>query len=112
MQHEFRFNNELHEVSLERTPKIWTYANHCAHPKEDGRVRIYFEDGTKAWAHVAKVGMQADKRSDILAPTSAYEKGEVVSKSAPNSHHSPSQAQPKPQTRSNTGGWCSGTKSM
>ena len=63
-------------------------------------------------AHVAKVGMQADKRSDILAPTSAYEKGEVVSKSAPNSHHSPSQAQPKPQTRSNIGGWCSGTKSM
>ena len=56
MQHEFRFNNELHEVSLERTPKIWTYANHCAHPKEDGRVRIYFEDGTKARAHVAKVG--------------------------------------------------------
>ena len=56
MQHEFRFNNELHQVSLERTPKIWTYANHCAHPKEDGRVRIYFEDGTKAWAHVAKVG--------------------------------------------------------
>ena len=56
MQHEFRFNNELHEVSLERTPKIWTYSNHCAHPKEDGRVRIYFEDGTKAWAHVAKVG--------------------------------------------------------
>ena len=56
MQHEFRFSNEVHEVTLERTPKIWTFANHCAHPREDGRVRIYFEDGTKAWAHVAKVG--------------------------------------------------------
>ena len=56
MQHEFRFNNEVHEVTLERTPKIWTFVNHCAHPREDGRVRIYFQDGTKAWAHVAKVG--------------------------------------------------------
>ena len=42
--------------SWKRTPKIWTFANHCAHPREDGRIRIYFEDGTKAWAHVAKVG--------------------------------------------------------
>jgi 3-methylcrotonyl-CoA carboxylase alpha subunit len=56
MQHQFRFNSEVHEVTLERTPKIWAFANHCAHPKEDGRVRIYFEDGKKAWAHVAKVG--------------------------------------------------------
>jgi 3-methylcrotonyl-CoA carboxylase alpha subunit len=56
MQHEFRYNGETHEVLLERTPKIWTFANHCAHPREDGRIRIYFEDGSKTWAHVAKVG--------------------------------------------------------
>ena len=57
MQHEFRFNSEVHEVTLERTPKIWTFANHCAHPKEDGRVRIYFEDGT-----VTKVSFSAGDR--------------------------------------------------
>ena len=56
MQHEFRHDGETYDVLLERTPKIWTFANHCAHPREDGRIRIYFEDGTKAWAHVAKVG--------------------------------------------------------
>ena len=56
MQHEFRHDGETYDVPLERTPKIWTFANHCAHPREDGRIRIYFEDGTKAWAHVAKVG--------------------------------------------------------
>ena len=56
MQHEFRYAGETYDVLLERTPKIWTFANHCAHPREDGRIRIYFEDGSKAWAHVAKVG--------------------------------------------------------
>ena len=47
MQHEFRHDGETYDVLLERTPKIWTFANHCAHPREDG---------TKVWAHVAKVG--------------------------------------------------------
>ena len=56
MEHEFRYNGESYDVVLGRTPRIWTYAQHCAHPREDGRLRIYFENGTKAWAHVAKVG--------------------------------------------------------
>ena len=47
MQHEFRYAGETYDVLLERTPKIWTFANHCAHPREDGRIRIYFEDGRK-----------------------------------------------------------------
>ena len=31
MQHEFRYGGETYDVLLERTPKIWTFANHCAH---------------------------------------------------------------------------------
>ena len=30
MQHEFRYAGETYDVLLERTPKIWTFANHCA----------------------------------------------------------------------------------
>ena len=56
MQHEFRVDGEVVEVTVAKQGDDWVLAGNVANILSDGRIKVQMPDGTIHFAHSAKVG--------------------------------------------------------
>lgn len=56
MQHEFRVDGEVVEVTVAKQGDDWVLAGNVANILSDGRIKVEMPDGTIRFAHSAKVG--------------------------------------------------------
>ena len=56
MQHEFRFGDEVVEVSISKQNNQWILSDLEAEIMPDGRIKITNSDNKTTFAHAAKVG--------------------------------------------------------
>lgn len=56
MQHEFRVDGEVVEVTVAKQGDDWVLAGNVANILSDGRIKVEMPDGTIHFAHSAKVG--------------------------------------------------------